>query len=157
MRCFLAHLDEKHKVGKFWEKFRKFSKNFFRNLWKCFILAYFLKDLTNPRVHFSPFGQKTQIVGQFWENFENFWWKFNWKIEFYYDFWKTEIKRKTESFFAFGNKTIFLQQFFRLLEGIFPPPPPKSTYDKVFLLKFRLAFAPLDFAHARGFWAYDKW
>ena len=26
---------------------------------------------------------KTQVVGKFWENFENLWWKFYRKIEFY--------------------------------------------------------------------------
>ena len=42
----------------------------------------FQKYLTNPVFIFRAFGRKTKIVGNFWENFDNFWWKFYSKIEF---------------------------------------------------------------------------
>ena len=69
---------------------------------------------------FRAFGRKTQIVGKIWDNFENFWWKFNRKIEFLINFGKFVTLNR-----GFGNNTIFLQQFFRFRgEGNFPPSPP---------------------------------
>ena len=114
---------------KFWENFRKFSKNFLRNLQKCIILAYFSKNLTNHSLIFCALGRKAQIVGKFWENFESFWWKFYRKIEFlfYFYFWKFVTKNR-----AFGNNTIFLQQFFRFL-GDFPLSPLLRPSLTVFL------------------------
>ena len=49
---------------KIFEFLTKFLNDFCGNLRKCIILAYFSKELTNLCVHFSPFGQKTQIVGK---------------------------------------------------------------------------------------------
>ena len=57
---------------------------------------------------FRAFGQKTQIVWKFWENFENFWYKFNRNIEFLATLGKVVAKNR-----AFGNNIIFLQQFFQ--------------------------------------------
>ena len=48
-------------LGNFENIFKKFLQRFVKMLY-----------LINPCVHFSPFGQKTQIVGKFSENFENF-------------------------------------------------------------------------------------
>ena len=62
----MALLEGKTKiVERFSEKFRKFSTDFFRNLQKCIILAYFSKNLTNPRAQFSLFGQKHKLLGNF--------------------------------------------------------------------------------------------
>ena len=64
-----------------WEilwNFRKFQNNFEKSI----ILAYFLKILTTHALIFRAFGRKTQIIGKFWEDFGNFWWKFNRKIAF---------------------------------------------------------------------------
>ena len=43
-----------------------------------------------------------QIVGKLWETFENFWWKFNIKIDFFTIFGKIDTKNR-----AFGNNIIF--------------------------------------------------
>ena len=101
-----------------WEFLREFSKIFKKFLQKFAKIHYFsifFKKLTNLCVHFLPFGQKTQIVGKFWENFEIFWWKLNRKIAFLIIFGNFVTKN-----IAFGNNTSFLQQFFRL-----PRPPPQ--------------------------------
>ena len=98
----------------FWENLRKFSKDFFRNLRKCIILDYFSKSLTNTCVHFSPFGQKRhcwEILNILDENSID-------KLNFIIIFRKIVTKNR-----AFGNNTIFLQQFFRLGGG-FPSPSP---------------------------------
>ena len=67
---------------KFLRKLSKSFKNYLKNMLKCIILAYFSKDLTNHSLTFCAFGRKTQILGTFWEKFENLWWKFYRKIEF---------------------------------------------------------------------------
>ena len=127
------------KNTKCWEILRKFSKILIRHLWKCFILAYFSKDLTNPCVHFSPFGQKTQIVGKFWENFENFWWKFNWKLTFIRIFGKFVTKKEPSeitpffynNFFGFGGGGISHPSL---------PNPPMANYKmKNWLIKVCLS------------------
>ena len=62
MRYFFARFDEKHNLL---EIYRKFSKNFLRNLLKCIILAYISKDLSNHALIFCASGGKTQIVGKY--------------------------------------------------------------------------------------------
>ena len=62
-----------------WEilwNFRKFS-NFFRKFRKMHYFSIFSKNLTKHALIFRSFGRKIQIIGKFWENYENFWWKFN--------------------------------------------------------------------------------
>ena len=108
-------------VRKIWEILESFQKFYFKNRLKCITLAYFQKNLTNPVLLFCAFGRKILIVWKLWENFENFWWKFNRKIEFLASFGKVVAKNR-----AFGNNTIFLEQFFRFRGGgtfpVFPPP-----------------------------------
>ena len=114
MPYFFAHLDEKKTI--YW----KFSSE---NCLKCIILAYFSNKVTNYAFIFCAFGRETQIVGKFWENFEIFWWKFYRKIEFFIFilFFRKFVTKNR----AFGNNTIFLQQFFRFRGGgNFPPFPP---------------------------------
>ena len=111
---FLRVWTKNKSYWKIWEKFRNFSKNLLRKMRKCIILAYFSKNLTNYALIFRAFGRKTQIVGKCWENFEIFWWKFNRKIAFLIIFGKFVTKNR-----AFGNNTIFLQQFFGF--GGIPP------------------------------------
>ena len=66
-----------------WENFWKISKDFSGKLRKYVILAYFSKYLTNHTLILCAFGL---IVGEFWENFENLWWKFYRKLNFYFIF-----------------------------------------------------------------------
>ena len=54
------------------------------------------KDLTNNALIFLEFGRKTQIVGNFWENFEIIWWKFNKKFNFYLLFIFQNLLQKIE-------------------------------------------------------------
>ena len=81
------------------------------------ILAYLSKYFINHALDFRPFGRKTQILWKFWENIENFWWKFNWKLNFlfYFSFRKFVTKNR-----AFGNNTIFSNNLFGSGEGISP-------------------------------------
>ena len=126
MRYFFARFDEQDNSLEILRKFSKiFEKFSSENCLKCIILAYFSNKLTNYALIFCAFGRKTEIVGKFWENFEIFWWKFYRKIEFiiiifiFYFFRKFVTKNR-----AFGNNTIFLQQFFSVSgRGEFPPSP----------------------------------
>ena len=96
-------------VWKFWEKLLKiFIK-------KCIILAYFSNQLTNYAFIFCVFGRKTQIVGKFWENFDE---NSIENLNFLFFFRKFVTKNR-----AFGNNTIFLQQFFPFRGGDFLLPP----------------------------------
>ena len=81
----------------------------------------FCKNLTKHGLHLCAFGRQTKIIGKFWENFENFRWKIYRKITFLFYFYFGKFANKN---IAFGNNTLFLQQFFRFLgEGEFPLPP----------------------------------
>ena len=70
------------------ENFRKFAKNSRRKLQKLLYFRLFCKRFSKPCVKFSRVWTKNNCLGKFWENFENFWWKFNGKIEFSSIFWK---------------------------------------------------------------------
>ena len=97
---------------------RKFSKISWENSKECIILDYSQQNLKSLALIFRAFGRKIQIVGKIWENFENFWYLFNRKIEFLSSFWKVAKNR------AFENNIIFLQQFFQFREGNVPNVPP---------------------------------
>ena len=110
-----------------WENFRKFFKWFLKKIAKKALFKHFFKkDLINHALIFCAFGRKTKGVGKFWENFEHFWWKFYRKIEFFLilDFRFLFFRKFVTKNRAFGNNTIFLQQFFRFRGGgDFPLPP----------------------------------
>ena len=72
---------------------------------KVYHCSIFFKKLTNHMFIFRAFGRKTWIAGKIWENFENFWWKFNRKIEFLTNFGKSVTKNR-----AGGNIIIFPQK-----------------------------------------------
>ena len=59
------------------ENSRKFAKNFLKKIAKMQTFRLFCKKFQNPALNFRAFGRKTQLLGKFWENFENFWWKCN--------------------------------------------------------------------------------
>ena len=69
----------------------------------------FYKNLKNP-----AFERKTQYLGIFWENFENFWWKCIRKIEFVTIFGKIVAKGR-----PFVNDTISYKNSFPLGGGTF--------------------------------------
>ena len=113
-------MDEKKFAEKIWENFQKFSKEICE---KCIILADFSNTLTTNALIFCAFGRKRQFIGNFEKIFENFWWKFYTKIEFfifYFLFFRKFVTKNR----AFGNNTIFLQQFFRFRGGPFPLATP---------------------------------
>ena len=107
------------------------------------ILAYFSKNLTNHALLFRALGRKTQIVGEFWEKFEIFWWKFYRKIEYFnFNFAKFVTKNR-----ALGNNTVFLQQFFRFRGGgDFPLATPLSIGISYIPSAYFLVFL---FTHSR--------
>ena len=125
MSLFFARLDEKHNLLESFEKiFEIFHKNIAKN---ALFLDIFQKNSKNHAFLFCAFGRKTQIVGKFWENFENFWWKFYWKWNFYFilifNFIFNFIFRKfVTKNRAFGNNTSFLQHFFGFGGGGDSPP-----------------------------------
>ena len=82
------------------ENFRKFAK-------KCRIFAYSAKNFKALRLIFARLDEKHNWLGKFWENIENFWWNSIGKLNFHLFLWKFVAKNR-----AFGNKIIFLQQFF---------------------------------------------
>ena len=69
--------------------------------------------------------EERKLLGNFWEIFENFHWKFYWKIEFlFFNFIFYFIFRKFVTINrAFGNNTSFLQHFFGFGGGGSPFPP----------------------------------
>ena len=68
---------------------RKFSTDFFKNLLKCIMLAYFHKNLTNHLLLFRAIGRKILIVWKFFRKL----WKFLQKIQaknwIFSEFWKS--------------------------------------------------------------------
>ena len=128
-------MNEKDNYWKFWENFRKFWKFFFRKLLNMDYFSIFSNKLTNNALIFWPFGRETQIVGKFWENFLIFWWKFYRKIEFFkfiiiiiFIIFRKFVTQNR----AFGNNTIFLQQFFRFRGGgDFHPSPWLRPWDQM--------------------------
>ena len=115
MRLFFTRLDEKHN---FLESFEKILENSHKKIPKNALLVHiFQKNLTNNSLLFCAFGRKTQILGKFWENFENFWWKFYWKIDFYFIFRKFVTKNSLRKCHQFST-TIFS------VWAEFPPFPP---------------------------------
>ena len=84
----------------------------------------FFKKLKNA-LNFSAFGRKTQIVGKFWENFENLWWKFYRKIEFVFIFLLEYLLLKI----VLGITPFFLNIFSVSRGGDFPLPPGLVKYS----------------------------
>ena len=93
------------------------------------LLHIFQKNLTNHALIFCAFGRKTQIVGKFWENFENFWWKFYRKLDFYLIFIFI-CQKFVSTNRAFGNPPFFYSNFF-CFAGISPSPRlrPWTIFD----------------------------
>ena len=107
-------------VGKFWEIFKRFSIILLRKLPKMHSFTILLKKFKKACVIVSRIWTKNaNIFRKFWDNFENFWWKFNEKFSFLFYFYFRKFVPKNR---AFGNKIIFLQQFFRF-RGDFPLSP----------------------------------
>ena len=90
------------------ENFRKFAKIFIKKIAKnALFWPTFQRKFKKPSVKFSRVWAKNNLVGKFWEKFDFF---DNNSIEnwlFYLFWWKFVAKNR-----AFGNKIIFLQQFF---------------------------------------------
>ena len=104
------------------DHFSKILKRFLRKLIKMHYFSIFFIIFNKACVNFSRIWTKNANVGKFWEDCENFWWKFYRKIEFLFYFYFGKFARKNR---AFGNNNIFIQQFFRFREI---PPPPSPGY-----------------------------
>ena len=73
--------------------FENLEKDFLKKIKKLHYFGLFFKKFQNPALNFREFGRKTQLVlEKLWENFENFWWKFNEKLNFYLFFGKVLAK-----------------------------------------------------------------
>ena len=117
MRLFFARLDENHNLLESFDNiFESFHKNIAKN---ALFLDIFQKELTNHALIFCVFGPKTQIVGKFWENFENFWWTFYCKIEFLILFFENLLV-KIE---PFEITPVFSNNLFGFSGGISPLSP----------------------------------
>ena len=68
-------------------------------------------------------GRKIQIVGKFWEKIENFWCKFNRKIEFFIIFGKLLLKIEP------SEKTLFFYNIFFGFGGRISPFPPGYAHE----------------------------
>ena len=112
-------MDEKHKLLGNVEKILKIFKNFLKKIAKMHYFSIFFKRLTNHALNFCAFGRKTQIVGKFWENFENFWWKFYRKLHFYFIFILENLLVKIEP----SEITPFFYNNFSVWVGEFPLSP----------------------------------
>ena len=114
MRYFLARLDEKHKVfGNFETIFKKFLQKFVKML---YFTIYFKRFNKPMRSFFAVWTKNTNC----WEILRIFDETSIEKLNLIRIFGKFVTKNR-----AFGDNTIFLQQFFRLRGGgIFPPFPP---------------------------------
>ena len=116
MLWIFAHLDEKHNLLEILRQLSKIFKNFLRKLQKI-MLAYFSKKFMKPCVNFSRVWTKNTNFGDFWENLENFWWKFYRKIVFYIFIFLENFLRKIEP----SEITPFFYIF--SVGGGFPPSP----------------------------------
>ena len=85
------------------EKLSKVFRKFLTEISKNHYFRIFFKKVTYRCVHFSPFGRKTHCLEILRIVFENFWSKFNRKIEFLTIFGTVAKNR------AFGNNVVFLQ------------------------------------------------
>ena len=112
------------KNTKCWEILRKCSKIFKKFIQKFVKMLYcsiFFKRFNKPmRSFFAIWTKKHKLLGNFEKKIfdENSIEKLNFIMIF--GIFVTKNR-------AFGNNTIFLQQFFRLRGGGFPLPPPKSA------------------------------
>ena len=103
-----------------WKFLRKFSKVFIRILSKCITFAYFSKEFNKPCVNFLRVWTKNANCWEILKIFdENSIEKLNFYFIFNFIFQKFVTKNR-----AFGNNTIFLQQFFRFRGGGVSPLPP---------------------------------
>ena len=99
---------------KFWEKFRK-------KLRKMHYFSIFFNKFNKPCVNFfTRLDERRILLGNFEKIFDE---NFIEKLNFYFIFIGKFVTKNR----AFGNNTIFLQQFFRFLGGGgggrgFPPP-----------------------------------
>ena len=82
--------------------------------------SIFFKKFKNHAFIFDAFGQKTQIVGKFSENFENSIEKLHFLLYLENLLLKIEPSEITPCFY---------NNFFGFWRGEFPPLPPKSAYD----------------------------
>ena len=87
---------------------------------KMHYLNIFFKKFNKPCFTSSRVWRQNTLCWEFWENFENFRWKFYGKFEFlfYFPFRKFVSKNRT-----FGSNTFFYTIFFGFGAGGFPLPP----------------------------------
>ena len=91
------------------EEISKIWKIFVKKSAKMHYFNQFFKKFKIPCVNLSRVWTKNTNC---WENFENFWWTFNRKIDFLTNFGKDVAKN-----ISLGNDVIFLQKIFPFREG----------------------------------------
>ena len=106
-----------------WEILRKFSKNFFRNLWKCFILAYFSRFNKPMRLFFAVWTKNTNC----WEILRKFW-KFLMTIQLKNCILLWFLENLLLKIEPSEITPFFYNNFFGFGGGGGFPPPPKSAY-----------------------------
>ena len=122
MRYIFARLSQKQKLLGFLRKFSKIFKSFSRRLQNCISWVYFSKKTTNHALYFCALGRKTQIVGKFWEIFDEISIE---KLNFYFfifSFKNLLLKIELSEITPFST-TIFS------VSGWFPPFPPAYALD----------------------------
>ena len=114
---FLARLDEKHNLLELFEKiFESFHKNIAKN---ALFLHIFQKNYQTMRYFFARLDEKLTLLGNFEKILKIFDENSIEKLIFNFNFIFRKFVTKNR---AFGNNTIFLQQFFRF-RGVSPFPP----------------------------------
>ena len=96
------------------------------------------------RLIFARLDEKHNCLGKIWENFEDFWWKFNGKIEFLSILGKFVAKNRN-----FGNNIIFLQKNFPV-RGVWTPPNPPCV--RHWLPRHLLEFGLMDVVMPHVLW-----
>ena len=120
------------------ENFWKFAKIFEIKVQKSIIFARFTQNFIHPASIFSRVWRKTKIVGKFLRKFENFWWKFNRKIDFKLFLEKMLLKIEPSEI------TSFFYDIFSISEGGRSRRSPWLRHW-LFSLKVKIPFRNLRF------------
>ena len=125
--------------------FRKFAKIFLRKLLKMNYFCLLTIKFYKPWVMFCAFRRKTHIGGIFWENLENFKWKFNWIIDFRLFLEKLMLKIEPSEI-----TTFFHNIFFNFKCGTFPLFPLATPLARI-QMDWKLGIIVLSLESIKGF------
>ena len=123
-------MDENANSGK---SFKNLSKNLLGKLLKTHYFRMFSKNLIKHAFVFRAFGLKTQFVGRFWENFENFPKKIA-NMHYFCIFFK-KLTNHSLIFCSFGRNTQFLGNFEKILKICDENSIEKLNFYFIFILE----------------------